>query len=208
MKSELVSFIIPVYNVQKYLSRCLESVLQQTYHNTEILLINDGSQDNSLAICEDYQKKDNRIQIINKENGGVSSARNTGLRIASGKYITFVDADDYVKEIYIETLITDMQKKRVDIAACGYYCEEKDHSLIIEENGDSRIISLKRGEMNFCKDKFLSRVSGKLFKAVMLKNKWFDENIQAGEDALFLTEIMTTGNKLYFNKTALYICFK
>ena len=111
MKSELVSFIIPVYNVQKYLSRCLESVLQQTYHNTEILLINDGSQDNSLAICEDYQKKDNRIQIINKENGGVSSARNTGLRIASGKYITFVDADDYVKEIYIETLITDMQKK-------------------------------------------------------------------------------------------------
>lgn len=64
MKSELVSFIIPVYNVQKYLSRCLESVLQQTYHNTEILLINDGSQDNSLAICEDYQKKDNRIQII------------------------------------------------------------------------------------------------------------------------------------------------
>ena len=94
MGRDIISVIIPVYNVEKYLRRCIESVLCQTYRNLEVLLINDGSQDNSINICEEFQKKDQRIKIIQKENGGVSSARNMGLRALSGNYVTFIDSDD------------------------------------------------------------------------------------------------------------------
>ena len=99
---DLVSIIVPVYNTEKYLSKCLDSIVNQTYKNLEIILINDGSTDNSKAICEDFAKKDKRIQVINKENSGVSVSRNKGLSLAKGNYIAFIDADDYAELNYIE----------------------------------------------------------------------------------------------------------
>lgn len=97
MNKPLISVIVPVYNVEKFLSRCLNSILAQTYNNLEVILVDDGSTDNSGKICDDYALKDKRIRVIHKQNGGVSSARNMALSVAKGEYIGFVDSDDYIE---------------------------------------------------------------------------------------------------------------
>ena len=93
---KLVSIIVPVYNVDKYLERCVNSIIQQSYRNLEIILVDDGSTDNSGTICDTYKEKDDRIIVIHKENGGLSDARNAGIKIFTGEYVTFIDSDDYV----------------------------------------------------------------------------------------------------------------
>ena len=95
-QEQLLTVIIPVYNVEKYINKCLESIINQTYKNLEIILVDDGSTDNSSYLCDEWQKKDSRITVIHKKNGGLSDARNAGLQIAKGELITFVDSDDYV----------------------------------------------------------------------------------------------------------------
>ena len=102
--TEKVSVIVPVYNVEKYLRQCLDSILQQTYQNLEILIINDGSTDGSDAICREYLEKDERISYFAKENTGISDTRNVGIRQATGEYVTFVDSDDWIEKTYIEEL--------------------------------------------------------------------------------------------------------
>ena len=102
--TDKISVIIPVYNAEKYISDCLESVVRQTYKNLEILLVDDGSKDGSAGICQEWCKKDARIRLLQKENGGVSSARNLGLQEASGEYVTFVDEDDWIGERMLEKL--------------------------------------------------------------------------------------------------------
>jgi len=99
--SDLISVIIPVYKVEKYIDKCIKSILNQTYTNLEIILVDDGSPDNCGQICDDYAQKHNRIKVIHKTNGGQAEARNYGLNIAKGKYVTFLDSDDYVSEDYI-----------------------------------------------------------------------------------------------------------
>ncbi len=99
--ASLLSVIVPVYNVERYIKSCLDSIINQSYCDLEIILVNDGSTDQSGRICKEYTLRDSRIRLINKQNGGLSSARNTGLEIAKGNYITFIDADDYsTKELY------------------------------------------------------------------------------------------------------------
>ena len=100
----LISVIVPVYNVEKYLNKCVDSIINQTYKNLEIILVDDGSPDNCPKICDDYSKKDNRIVVIHKNNGGLSDARNAGIDIANGEYLSFVDSDDYIDEKYVEVL--------------------------------------------------------------------------------------------------------
>lgn len=107
MNEIMISVIIPIYNTEKYLSRYIESVLNQSYKNFELLLINDGSKDRSGDICDEYAKKDNRIKVFHKENGGVSSARNLGLDNAKGDYVCFIDSDDYVGKRYLEIHLPD-----------------------------------------------------------------------------------------------------
>ena len=105
-----ISVILPVYNVEKYLRQCLDSVINQTYKNLEIILVNDGSTDNSGKICEEYALNDERIKVIHKENGGISSARNAAIDIAKGQYITFIDSDDDVELDYIDYLYDILKK--------------------------------------------------------------------------------------------------
>ena len=116
---EKISIIIPVYNIEKYLKKCLDSVVNQTYQNLEIILVNDGSTDNSGKICEEYKRADSRIVLIHKENEGLSMARNTGLDIASGEYIFFVDSDDYISENMLETLYNSLLETQSDMAVCS-----------------------------------------------------------------------------------------
>ncbi len=115
----MISVIVPVYNVEQYLDQCVQSIVNQTYKNLEIILVDDGSPDNCPAMCDAWAQKDSRIKVIHKENGGLSDARNAGLAIAAGDYIGFVDSDDYIESTMYEELMTHLTDTGSDIAACG-----------------------------------------------------------------------------------------
>lgn len=126
---ELVSVIIPVYNQEKYLNKCIDSILSGTYRNLECIIVDDGSTDNSPLLCDEY-KEDERVVIIHKENGGLTSARKAGYEVAKGKFITFIDSDDYVSKDYVEKLYAALKDKDADISVCGHYRD--DEGRIIE----------------------------------------------------------------------------
>lgn len=123
-----ISVIIPIYKVEKYLSRCVESVMNQTYRNLEIILVDDGSPDRCGEICDDYAKKDSRITVVHKKNGGLSSARNAGLDVATGDYVGFIDSDDYIDLQMYEKLCDALQSHDADMSICNYayVAEESD----------------------------------------------------------------------------------
>ena len=117
---QLVSIIVPIYNVEKYIKECIDSIINQTYKNLEIILVDDGSPDCCPKICDEYSKKDKRIKVIHKENGGLSSARNAGLDVAKGEYVSFIDSDDVVDEKFIETLYNLCIENNCDISECNF----------------------------------------------------------------------------------------
>ena len=117
-KEDLISIVIPVYKVEKYLEKCIESIINQTYKNLEIIIVDDGSPDNCPQMCDEFAKSDKRIKVIHKENGGLSDARNAGIDIATGKYITFIDSDDYVSDDYVEYMYRLIKKHNTKIATC------------------------------------------------------------------------------------------
>ena len=133
MANPLVSVIIPVYKVERYLRRCLDSVVGQTYDNLEIILVDDGSPDGCPAICDEYATKDSRIIVVHKGNGGAASARNTGLDRAKGEYIAFVDADDCVADVYIEALWKTLTRHQAEMAVCSYLKTTLPYSLRISD---------------------------------------------------------------------------
>lgn len=114
-----ISVIVPIYNVEKYLDKCVSSIVGQTYSDIEIILVDDGSPDGCPAMCEEWAKRDSRIRVIHKENGGLSSARNAGLDVARGEYISFIDSDDYISERMLESLHGAIERARADICSCG-----------------------------------------------------------------------------------------
>ena len=121
---QLISIIVPIYNVEDYLKRCIDSILGQTYKNLEVILVDDGSPDKCGKICEEYKLIDSRIKVIHKKNGGLSSARNNGLDIATGDFIGFVDSDDYIERNMYESLIEALNNNNADIATCGIIRED------------------------------------------------------------------------------------
>lgn len=121
-----ISVIVPVYNVGKYLRRCVDSILSQTFSQIEIILVNDGSTDDCQQICESYAVADNRIKIVNKANGGLSSARNAGLEVSSGKYVAFIDGDDYIEKNMLECLYDEATRGNYDIIYCSHYIQQED----------------------------------------------------------------------------------
>ena len=121
MEGKLVSVIVPVYNVEKYLDRCITSIVNQTYHNLEIILVNDGSPDTSPQICEEWAQRDSRIHVIHQKNAGPGIARNTGLDNAHGAYVCFVDSDDYIAEDTVEKAYTLITKEQADVVVYGFY---------------------------------------------------------------------------------------
>lgn len=123
MSQPLISVIVPVYKVEEYLERCVSSIRNQTYTNLEIILVDDGSPDRSGEMCDAFAQQDSRIRVIHKENGGLSSARNAGMRVAKGEYIGFIDSDDWIDERMYETLYTLILKYEAQIAVCGLQCD-------------------------------------------------------------------------------------
>ncbi len=119
--NSLITIIVPVYKVEKYIHKCINSIINQTYTNLQIILVDDGSPDRCGEICDEYAKKDSRIEVIHKKNGGLSDARNVGIRRAKGKYIGFVDSDDYIKEDMYENLSNYIEENQADVAICNFY---------------------------------------------------------------------------------------
>lgn len=142
-QNEKVSVIIPVYNVEKFLAKCVDSILNQTYSNFEIILVNDGSKDNSLEICRELEAKDDRIVVIDKANEGAGFARNAGLDVATGKYIMFIDSDDWVENNMLEYLVELISVTAAEVAICNYFTEMPDGSgrvvVPIQFDGDTLV---------------------------------------------------------------------
>lgn len=130
----VISIIVPIYNVERWLSRCLSSIQDQTFNKYECLLINDGSTDESIKIAQKFEQDDSRFKIFNKKNGGLSDARNYGIVRAKGRYIVFIDSDDFVEKKYLELLINEIMKNKAQIAICGFYITDEDGNKLSEVN--------------------------------------------------------------------------
>ena len=141
MKEELISIVVPIYKVENFLSTCIESILRQSYSNFELILVDDGSPDLCPSICEKYKKFDSRIKVIHKKNGGLSDARNAGLRIAKGKWITFIDSDDYIGINFLKELYRAAIDNEADISICDY-------STVLNNNGQEKRSSFELGLNN------------------------------------------------------------
>lgn len=200
----LISVIIPVYNVEQYLNRCMDSIINQTYRNLEIILIDDGSTDNSGKICDEYKLKDNRIKVIHKENGGVSSARNVGLDIAKGNYIGFVDSDDYIENDMYEILYELLVRNKTDISCCNKFVFNKNKNKFIT----SESFPTKDGILSF--DDILNDpkhdfyIWNKLFNKNLIEHIRFNEQLTLGEDLIFTYEVLKKMNKIVFYKKPKY----
>ena len=205
-ESYFISIIIPVYNVEKFLHNCLDSVLKQTYRNLEIILIDDGSTDNSGKICDNYAKIDNRIIVIHKENGGVSSARNVALKIAKGDYIVWIDSDDFISKNMITYLCEKILEFNADIYFFNYNIIKKDKiekikllnlpNGIISKKEVFKYLSEEYKMPNFLWNKFARR---KLYKNIV-----FDENIQMLEDYDIMPYLLNEATKIVYINECLY----
>lgn len=184
-QGDLVSIIVPVYNVEKYLEKCLDSLINQTYRNLQIILIDDGSADRSGAICRRYAAQDNRIQVIHKKQSGVSAARNTGLKAVKGSYICFVDSDDWIDEKMIETMYENMVKEKAQISIIGYD--------MVWENGRSQKKSDENARYVWNRQEAIAQwMTQKIFKGFMW-DKMFAREIFDGirfpEDRSYMEDV-------------------
>lgn len=200
--NDLVSVIIPVYNIEHFIERCINSVIHQTYKNLEIILVDDGSKDNSGKICDNYSEEDNRIKIVHKDNGGLSSARNAGLEISRGDFITFIDGDDWIDKDYISKCMERLLESKVDVLITPYIREYADKSVpnelfsgnyyvmdseLVTEKIFRRFFGLYKNELkDASKIDDLSTAWGKVYKREFCKNvRFVDTKIIGTEDAWY-----------------------
>lgn len=195
MINELISVIIPVYNNEKYLNKCIESVANQTYKNLEIILVDDGSTDDSSGICDEWAEKDSRVKVIHKVNTGVSDSRNTALNIAEGDYITFVDSDDCIDKDCVEAMLNAAEKTQSDIAVSDFYFDFTD--------GNSKALKSEycvynKSELvkSYLLDKIRPEACAKLIKKSVIADIMFDINVHYAEDFLFNYFVLKKVNKL------------
>lgn len=200
-----ISVIVPAYNCQDTIERCIKSIQNQTYKNLEIIVINDGSTDNTESVLFDLQGKDERIKVISIPNGGVSHARNTGLDNATGDYITFVDSDDYIDEEIYECLYNQINEYNVKIAHCSYKNVDGeaivpvgDTGKITVQNHDEAMMCLLSGKL------FSGGIWNKLYKKELFTDIRFDESIRINEDVLANFELFDLVDESVFIDKALY----
>ena len=213
MGNELVSIIVPVYNTEEYIRQCLDSILNQTYQNFECLLINDGSSDNSADICREFVAKDTRFRYFEKENGGVSSARNLGIERSEGAYITFVDSDDWVDSDYLEVLYSAILEEQADIAVstykkfntsdnCWYFHSfqvKYDRKVFTNIELIDELVDLDSFDFSY---RF---VSGKLVNRATLKKIRFNELTTLGEDMEFWFKLYLISARIVYVNRDSYI---
>lgn len=191
-----VSVIVPIYNVENYLVQCLDSIRNQTYTNLEVILVNDGSTDGCLNICKQYVNE-LHWKLIDKKNGGLSSARNAGLKIATGDYIYFIDSDDWIKKNMIEVLVTLMEIKKVEIVECGI-CWVYDNEIKLDSSDEEYLMNRKEVISSYLlqSKKIHSTVCNKLYKKEIFKNITFEEG-KLHEDGYFMYKALYNANNFY-----------
>lgn len=204
----LLSIIVPVYKVEQYLPKCIESILQQQYSAFELILVDDGSPDTCGEICDNYAEKDKRIKVIHQINKGPSGARNAGIAVASGRYVGFVDGDDYISASMYALLVESLEQNKSDMAMCGWYTTFPNKQIACCSNGSNQVL---RGEEKFAavalNNAYMGFACNKLFcMNILEKHKLqFDEKVYLMEDLLFVCKylkycnsISTVANPLYF----------
>ncbi len=208
MNKPLISVIVPIYNVEKYLERAVSSLTTQTYDNLEIILVDDGSPDSCPALCDELAKLDNRIKVVHKENGGLSSARNAGINIAKGEYLSFIDGDDYVSSDMYELLYRAISENNADIAICGINWVNEDGtkyenvcpSPIIDEVFDKATAFRKLVPANSF---YYVTACNKLYKKELFSNVLFPEG-KINEDEYTVHHFFNNSNKIVSIKEELY----
>ena len=198
-----ISVIVPVYKVETYLRECVDSVLSQTFKDFELILVDDGSPDNCGKICDSYAVKDNRIIVIHKENGGLSDARNAGIDISRGTYITFIDSDDYVDKNYLNHLLEALVNNHCDISVCNYKCFESDYISDISSDISLNIYdSLSYWEANFSSN--IDVVAwGKLYKNNLFEGIRFPKG-KIHEDEFLIHHLIGTNRRISVSSEVLY----
>lgn len=208
MKKGLISIIVPVYNADKYLDVCISSILNQTYKKYEVILVNDGSKDNSLIICEKYKNKDKRVFLFSKDNGGVSSARNMGLSKASGEFVCFIDSDDFVSKEFLKILIDNINETNSDISVCGIEKtsrnEHKDEIGNIKTNKYSVFNKLDSYEEMIHNSQFAGYSCNKLYRMSLIKKMNYLFKGFMIEDFEFNSRLLNYCKKTVFTPTKLY----
>lgn len=207
-----VSIILPCYNVAPYLDECLESVVRQTWEALEIICVNDGSTDNTLAMLYGWAEKDARIRVIDQENGGVSAARNTGMEAAQGEYIGFVDPDDYVDASMYDRLLAEARRHNAEVTACGYTSFSDGDGTVLEEGAHSPACGMeeKAQASTFHNDAVWKKMDvviwNKLYKRDFLKSLGFgfDPSFRGGEDDVFWLMVLPHSSRLAVIPDQLY----
>ena len=201
MQNDLVSIIVPIYKVEKYLDKCIESIVGQTYKNLEIILVDDGSPDNCPAMCDLWAQKDGRIKVIHKPNGGLSSARNAGLDISCGNFVMFVDSDDWIDESTVQSLLSIGED--ADIIMCGFSVEYEDGTTFQENSGNKRLEGSDiLGE--FILDNIRPEACGKLYRLDLFSETRFDETIKYAEDLDMNYRLMKKASKFISTDEGFY----
>lgn len=196
-----VSIIVPVYKAEKYLIKCLDSIASQTIRDFECILVDDGSPDSSGIICDSFAANDRRFSVVHLENGGVSKARNEGIRRAKGEFIGFVDSDDWIDPEMFESLYRDARNHNADISICGVY----------EDFPPTKITEMTSAQAKICmfsNDGFRGYSVNKLVKRELLEDVRFDESIRCYEDLVFFFQLFSNCSKVVWNGKPLYHYFR
>ncbi len=217
MNNELISIIVPIYNTEKYLHQCLDSILNQTYTNFEVLLVNDGSTDSSRMICQEYVERDSRFRYIEKDNGGVASARNLGLERSGGAYITFIDSDDWVESNHLEALLKGIKENNADIAVSKHksfntedglfyfpaYSNQNQNDLCIKKKQICPFLELFPKLNSLTHD--FACIASKLFKKSLTQNLFLDEKLQQSEDLDYFFKLYLRAESVVYIDEVTYI---
>lgn len=218
--ADMVSIVVPIYNMEKHLKRCVSSIMNQTYKNFEVILVDDGSDDNSREICRQFKLTDNRVNVILKENGGVSTARNTGLAVAKGDWVMFVDPDDFLNETIIERLLASCSNE-TDIVMCTCTAMIEDRHITCHFFNGNRVFANNKEKKELYKqlmdmkygqvgEKIYTAVGvpwGKLYRMVMLKknNITFNSELRRVQDNIFNTYAFTYAREIKYIDSPLYM---
>ena len=196
MHEDLVSIIVPVYNVENYLRECIDSIVAQAYRNIEVILIDDGSKDSSGKICDEYADKDNRVKVIHKENGGLSEARNSGLEIASGDWIAFVDSDDYIDSDMYEILLKNLNNTDADLSMCALYDVYNNTPEAQVTNKETWELSSEQAIKMVMEAKILSVTAvNKLYRKSLFSDLKFEVG-KIAEDAFIMVKLLDKCKKI------------
>lgn len=207
MEKGLISIIVPIYKVEEYFDRCIKSIVNQTYKNLEIILVDDGSPDNCPKLCDEWAKKDKRIKVIHKENSGVSEARNTGIDNANGEFICFVDSDDYLQLDFIEKLISKQIVTNADIVYCKYNLFDASGKFV-KVNEDELELFISSNDIKYLyTSKIACAVWRKIYRINIIKNQRFRSDLRYGEDLYFTTELTLKNIKTAYVNEYLYNYF-